>query len=102
MLKEERLSRSISPLIRESFLQSLHTHTKGRGQPDNAPASHSSISAQLQLCREQLQRRSFLMKQCSAETRLALAACDWAAEKSQASWSAPLWVNLDGLNDGCM
>ena len=86
MLKEEGLSSSISPLIRESFLQSLHNHhSQSRGQAGGAAMSHPSISAHLQTCREQLQRRSFLMKQCSAETRLALAACDWAAEKSQVS-----------------
>ena len=85
MLREGRLSSSISPLIRESFLQSLHNNAQSRGQLGNATVSDASTSAQLRVCREQLQRRSFLMKHCSAETRLALAACDWAAEKSQAS-----------------
>ena len=40
---------------------------------------------QLHSCIEQLQGRGFLMRHCGAETRLALAACDWAAEKSQVS-----------------
>ena len=41
------------------------------------------MAHQLHSCADQLQRRGFLMRHCSAETRLALAACDWAAEKSQ-------------------
>ena len=86
MLRKERLSSSTSPLIRESFLQSVQEDAQSRGQFDNADAS---LSEQLKICRGQLQRRSFLMKHCSAETRLALAACDWAAEKSQASFASP-------------
>ena len=45
------------------------------------------MARQLHACVDQLQRRGFLMRHCSAETRLALAACDWAAEKSQVSVS---------------
>ncbi|CAL5229746.1 g13128 [Coccomyxa viridis] len=83
MLRKERLSSSLSPLLRESFLQNVCSRAQSSGQAGEAGSLEHLIPAQLQLCKEQLQRRTFLMKQCSAETRLALAACDWAAEKSQ-------------------
>ena len=44
----------------------------------------------LQACWAQLDRRDFLMKHCSAETRLGLAACDWAADKSQVAYHPSL------------
>jgi hypothetical protein len=37
----------------------------------------------LQACMVQLGRHDFLMERCSVETRLNLAVCDWAADKSQ-------------------
>ena len=90
MLREDGLSRSsISPLICESFYQSVHSHRMSGGHADDASGIGDFMSGQLQTCREQLQRRRFLMKHCSAETRLALAACDWAAEKSQVCYPAP-------------
>ena len=101
MLREERLSSSLSPLIRESFLQSVCSRTKSSGHAGDAASSEHSMSAQLQLCREQLHRRTFLMKQCNAETRLALAACDWAAEKSQASFSVTSDDEPDLVTQAC-
>lgn len=94
MLRKERLSSSLSPLLRESFLQNVCSRAQSSGQAGEAGSLEHLIPAQLQLCKEQLQRRTFLMKQCSAETRLALAACDWAAEKSQASSSTPVIMIL--------
>ena len=79
------LSRNTSPLICQSFYQSLHSHHRSSSAPADAAPWEAFVARQLHACVDQLQRRGFLMRHCSAETRLALAACDWAAEKSQVS-----------------
>lgn len=88
MLRASGLSSSISPLICQSFFQSLHSRQSSHTTPADPATAEDFVSSQLEACRDQLQRRSFLMKHCSAETSLALAACDWAAEKSQARSAA--------------
>lgn len=81
------LSRNTSPLICQSFYQSLHNHHRGMSASADAASWEAFLVRQHHSCIDQLQRRGFLMRHCSAETRLALAACDWAAEKSQVSVS---------------
>ena len=97
-LRAAGLSRNPSPLICQSFYQSLHINHRSSPAGADAASWEAFLARQLCTCMEQLQRRELLMRHCSAETRLALAACDWAAEKSQVSATAQ---QMSGLLPRC-